>query len=79
MLFSFDLVVDRDLTEEDDANAVYEAFEDVTPAVLSGIPVLMCSVEAPTLEEAVRPMVTRLRDLGIRVKQIRFDPDAVLA
>ncbi len=76
--YFFDLVVDRDLMC--DIDPLFEVFDaDVSPAVMNGVPLLMCSVEAESVEQAVRPTVARLREMGIEVRQVRFEPDAVLA
>ena len=76
--WSFDLIVDRDLTDAKDSDALFEAFEgDVTPAVLFGVPHLMCSVDGPDLLGAVRSTMQRVEALGLsRVVHVQMEPES---
>ncbi|MCA0270368.1 MAG: hypothetical protein LCH53_14285 [Bacteroidetes bacterium] len=77
--WSFDLVVDQDMTDLEGSNALFEAFEgDVTPAVLAGVPHLMCTVEAPDLLGAVRQTIQRVEalGLGVRVLHVQMEPES---
>ena len=79
-LYEFDLIVERDMTEGADADRLFELFEgDVTPAVTSGTPVLLCSVEAASLEEAVRDTVRVLREAEIEVRTVQIAPESLAA
>jgi len=76
--YFFDLVVDRDLTGETDSDRMFEAFSgDVTPAVTNGAPMLLCSVEADSLVDALRATIERLKEEGVRVLRVEMEPDAV--
>ena len=77
--FDFDLIVSRDPTEED-ANRLYEAFDhDVTPAVVNGVPTVMCSVEAEDFTSAVTSAVERVRELGFEVQSVQAEPESIAA
>ena len=78
--FRFDLIVPTDLTEDADADRIFELFEgDVTPAVLAGTALLMCSVEAASFAEAVTATVHTLRQAGYEVTTVQAEPEAVAA
>lgn len=82
--WEFDLLTDRDLTDEADADRIFELFADgpladVTPAVSVGVPLLMCSVESPDLLSAVRQTIERLSAAGVTVLRVQVEPEAVAA
>ena len=78
--FEFDIIVSRDLTGEEEADTLFERFQgDVTPAVIQGVPKVMCAVEAPSFLVAVRRVISGLRAAGVGVVRVEIEPDAVAA
>ncbi len=78
--FHFDLIVTADLTGDADTDRLFALFEGgVTPAVSSGTPLLMCSIEAESFPAAVTETVRRLRESGVDVQTVQAEPDAVVA
>lgn len=79
-LYEFDLIVEHDMTDGAAADRLFELFEgDVTPAVTSGTPLLMCSIEAESLESAVRDTLRRLQEVGIQVRTVQMEPGSLAA
>ncbi len=79
-LYEFDLIIEHDMTEGADAGRLFELFQgDVTPAVTSGTPLLICSIEAESLESAVRGTLHRLQEAGIKVRTVQMEPGSLAA
>lgn len=79
-LYEFDLVVERDMTEGADVDRLFELFGgDVTPGVSGGTPLLLCSIEAESLESAMRNTLRRLQEAGIQVLTVQIEPESLAA
>lgn len=64
----------------DYADRLFEPFEgDVNPAVTAGTPVVDCTLEASSLETAIRRVVDALRREGLAIRHIEMEPAGVLA
>ena len=60
------------------SDVLFERFEgDISPGIRAGHPYLSGTVEAPSLEEAVRLLTDAASELGLRTKRVQFYPDAV--
>ncbi len=78
--WTFDLLTDEDMTAPERADVLFEAFEgDVTPAVVAGAPRLMCSVDGDDLLGTIRDTVARVEALGVEVRQVQMEREAVAA
>ena len=64
----------------DYADRLFEPFGgDVNPAVTAGTPVVDCTLEASSLEAAIRQVVDVLRREGLAIRRIEMEPGGVLA
>lgn len=67
-VYEFELVVDRNPTTDEAANALYEAgCDDATPGVQAGVPVVAFDREAESLEEAMASAVRDVTAAGLQV------------
>lgn len=83
--FFFDLLVRHDEAQEPEdwldavEDRLFEMFEgDVAPWVHAGTPKLACSVEAPSLTQAIRRTLHQLRTEGIEIVRVEAEPAAFL-
>lgn len=78
--YFFDVIIDRDLVNDKDSDRVFEAFEgDVSPAVNVGVPLLTCSIEAETLDAAIRRVLAAVPSLGVTALRVEVEPAALAA
>jgi hypothetical protein len=79
--YFFDVIIDRDLCDGAEmTDRVFEAFEgDVSPAVRAGVPLLSCSVEAETLDWAIRRVLEALPPLGAKAVRVEVEPGELAA
>ena len=64
----------------DYADRLFEPFEgDVNPALTSGTSVVDCTLEASSLEAAIRQVVEVLKREGLAIRRIEMEPGGVLA
>ncbi len=73
--YFFDVIVDRDLVNEEDSDRIFEVFEgDVSPAVLAGVPRLSCSIEAETLDAAIRRVLAAVPSFDTTALRVEVEP-----
>ena len=64
----------------DYADRLFEPFGgDVNPALTAGTPVVDCTLEASSLETAIRQVVDVLKREGLAIRRIEMEPGGVLA
>lgn len=84
--YTFDLVLDHEPTmDEIEAVGAWisedgpapEGVQDVTLAVSAGVPLALCTVDAASLDEAVRLVVPALRERGLDVERVELDREGL--
>lgn len=76
-LHEFTLVLTAD-PNDNEANALYGAFNDGTISTIHGIPRIDFHREAASLEEAIRSAISDVRAVGFEVASVEMEPNAVL-
>lgn len=77
--YHFEIVLDAPTTEMDDER-LFECFEGrVSSAVVNGAALLYLHLAAPSMDEAVRDAIVKIRELALLVRRIELDPDVFLA
>ncbi|WP_456428400.1 hypothetical protein [Rhodocaloribacter sp.] len=75
--YHFELILEAPPTEAEE-DRLFTHFEGrVSPALVNGTPVLYVHLNAPSMEEAIRSAIEKTRSLGLSVKRVELDPDAV--
>ena len=83
--YEFTIILDNPGVFEGDAlldytDRLFEHFEgDINPAVTAGTPVVDCTLEASSLETAIRRVVETLRQEGLTTRRIEIESGVVLA
>lgn len=77
-MHQFTLVLDHD-PDDDQADALYAAFQDGTISTISGEPRIHFHREASSLIEAVRSAIQDVRRAGFEAVRVEMQPQAVLS
>jgi hypothetical protein len=63
------------ILEEDPRERCYPEFSDGLIGVSCGVPYIDVGREAPSLEDAIQSALTSAKAVGVKVKQIRLEPN----
>ncbi|HET6569140.1 MAG TPA: hypothetical protein VFG50_14330 [Rhodothermales bacterium] len=75
--YAFIVDLSRDLTDRE-IDSLFEAFQgDVTSGVTVGQPILLCSIEAPSLDRALFSVLEWVQGTGIDAQRIEIEHDSL--
>ena len=72
----FTLVLTADPSDEQ-ADRMYETFDDGTIATVAGVPQIHFHRDAESLEDAIRSAIGDVRSVGFDVARVEMEPNAV--
>ncbi len=73
----FTLILTRD-PDEDEADKLYQAFNDGTVATVAGLPQISFHRLSDSLEAAIRSALEDVRSAGFAVGRVEIEPDSLL-